>query len=375
MMKRIRKSIALVLVLAMAMLAYGCATTTTPAATAPEGSESTEPAAAEGGDKIKIGMCVQDLGVAYSQAFAIGAQQACDERGWDLTVIDIQGDAIKTLDTIDNFVSMGIDGFIFSGCEDKDAITPGIEKLNGLGIPIMALDTSPTGGKIDYFITFDLVKASEKAAQTMIDGLKAKNGGEVPTGTVIEVWGALVDTFAKDCDEGFKNIVSQYPQLTIVEGEGKWENDTAYTVTANMLTRVGSDVVAVYCHTPDCQGAGVISAIENAGLNPADLFVSGICIGTEGIELIKQGKLYCAVEQPALDSAIMAIELFDKIFQGKTAELPKDGDTLTQEGALWSPAVVKPNDDCEGLQIVMAGPLCPQEVGPDDPGLYENRLP
>ena len=303
MIKRISKPIVLMLVLAMAIFASSCAKITTPDATTSEGTDSTATPAEDTGEKIHIGMCVQDLGVAYSQAFAIGAKQACEERGWELTVIDIQGDAIKTLDTIDNFISMGIDGFIFSGCEDKDAITPGIEKLNELGIPIMALDTSPTGGKIDYFITFDLVKASEKAAQTMIDGLKEKNNGEVPTGTVIEVWGALVDTFAKDCDQGFKNIVSQYPQLTIVEGEGKWDNDTAYTVTSNMLTRVGSDVVAVYCHTPDCQGAGVISAIENAGLNPADLFVSGICIGTEGIDLIKQGKLYCAVEQPALDSS------------------------------------------------------------------------
>ena len=159
-----------------------------------------------------------------------------------------------------------------------------------------------------------------------------------------------------------------------MEDEGKWENDTAYTVTSNMLTRVGDDVVAVYCHTPDCQAAGVVSAIENAGLNPADLFVSGICIGTEGIELIKQGKLYCAVEQPALDSAIMAIELFDTIFQGKTDELPKEGETITEEGALWAPALVLKNDACEGRQIVMAGPLCPQEVGPDDPGLYENKI-
>lgn len=365
MRKRYTKWISLLLVAIFAVAAIGCS------GAAPAASSSTGTDAA---DKIHIGMCVQDLGVAYSQAFNIGAQQACDERGWDLTVIDIQGDAIKTLDTIDNFISMGIDGFIFSGCEDKDAITPGIEKLNALNIPIMALDTSPTGGKIDYFITFDLVKASEKAAQAMIDGLKEKNGGEVPTGTVLEVWGAIVDTFAKDCDQGFKNIVNQYPQLTIVEGEGKWENDTAYTVTANMLTKVGDDVVAVYCHTPDCQAAGVISAIENAGKDPKDLFVSGICIGTEGVELIKQGKLYCAVEQPALDSALMAIDLFDKIIQGKTDELPKEGETLTEEGALWSPAVVAKNDDCEGLQIIMAGPLCPQEVAPDDPGLYENKI-
>ncbi|MCE5236522.1 MAG: sugar ABC transporter substrate-binding protein [Clostridiaceae bacterium] len=368
MMKHLKKPIALMLVCMAALLTFGCA-----GPTETQGSGDTA-AAGDSDGKIHIGMCVQDLGVAYSQAFNLGAQQACDERGWELTVIDIQGDAIKTLDTIDNFIAMGIDGFIFSGCEDKDAITPGIEKLNALGIPIMALDTSPTGGKIDYFITFDLVKASEKAAQAMIDGLKAKNNGEVPTGTVLEVWGVLIDTFAKDCDEGFKNIISQYPQLTVVEGEGKWENDSAYTVTANMLTRVGSDVVAVYCHTPDCQAAGVISAIENAGLNPADLFVSGICIGTEGIELIKQGKLYCAVEQPALDSAIMAIELFDKIFQSKTGELPKEGDVLAEEGALWSPAVVAKNDDCEGLQIIMAGPLCPLEVQPDNPGLYENRI-
>lgn len=368
MTKHTKRLIALLMALMATALVFGCAAPAAPAAT-------TEAApAAEGADKIHIGMCVQDLGVSYSQAFAIAAQDECEKRGWDLTVIDIQGDAIKTLDTIDNFIAMGCDGFIFSGCEDKDAVTPGIEKLNALNIPIMALDTSPTGGKIDYFITFDLVAAGEKAANQMIEGLKEKNGGEVPSGTVLEVWGVIIDTFAKDIDEGFKKAMAQYPQLTIVEGEGKWDNDSAYTVTANMLTRVGSDVVAVFCHTPDCQGAGAISAIENAGLNPADLFVSGVCIGTEGIELIKQGKLYCAIEQPSLASGQLAIEMFDLILSGKTDELPKDGDTITREGEVWSPASVMPNDDCEGLQIVTQAPMCPQEISPDDPGLYENKL-
>jgi ribose transport system substrate-binding protein len=253
------------------------------------------------------------------------------------------------------------------------AVIPGIQSLNERGIPVFALDTCPSGGTVDMFLTFDLIESTKRAATQMIEGLKAKNNGEVPTGVVIEITGALVDMFAQECSEGLKQALADYPQLTIVQGEGKWFNDDAFARTGDLLTRYGDEVVAVYCQTPDIMGSGTISAIENAGLDPADYFVSGICIGSEGIELLKQGKLYAVVEQPALSSAILAVQYLNDIFNGK--ELPKVGDTVTEEGALWSPAYVLENEYAdEGLTMILQGPLVPQETDPNNPLLWENIL-
>ena len=55
--------------------------------------------------------------------------------------------------------------------------------------------------------------------------------------------------------------------------------------------------------------------------------------------------------------------------------VPKIGDTITAKDALWSPAEVIKNPWAEeGAFVVLQGPLVPQEVGADDPRLWENML-
>ena len=51
------------------------------------------------------------------------------------------------------------------------------------------------------------------------------------------------------------------------------------------------------------------------------------------------------------------------------------GEVLNQEGAIWDPAeIIKDPRADEGAFFVMQGPLVPQEVGPDDPRLWGNKL-
>jgi ribose transport system substrate-binding protein len=237
----------------------------------------------------------------------------------------------------------------------------------------MALDTCLEVGKIDMYITFDLVDSSRRAAEQMINGIKSAHGGQVPPGVIIEITGALVDMFAQECSKGLKLVIDQYPQLTIVQGEGKWFNEDAFSRTADLLTRYGEEVVGIYCQTPDIMGSGTVAAVESVGRDPKNYFISGICIGSEGLELLQQGKLYAVVEQPALSSAIFAVQYLDDLYNKRP--IPQIGDTLTEEGALWSPAHVIENEFAdEGATMILQGPMVPQEVAITDPRLWENIL-
>lgn len=338
------------------------------------GSAAASSASTSGARETRtIGMVVKNASTEYIQAFLIGAQDTCDKYGIELKTVDAQGDSLKIMDAIDTFIVQGIDGFILAGAVDLVTLVPGIEKLNEEGIPVFALDTCPEGGHVDMFITNDLVDSSKKAAEQMVEGIKEANNGEVPEGVVIEITGALVDMYTTECHEGFSAVMEQYPQLTVVQGEGNWNNDDSYARTSDLLTRYGDDVVGIYVHTPDIMGSGTVAAVEAAGLDPADYFISGICIGKEGIELLKQGKLYAVVEQPALDSAMMAVEYLNKMFNGE--EIPRVGDTITEEGALWSPAYVIENEFADsGATMILQGPLVPQDCDPNDAQLWENRI-
>jgi ribose transport system substrate-binding protein len=354
----------LVTVLALALLLSGCASS--------QNNKETG-TANEDGKQLVFGMIVKDPTAPFIQAFINGAESKAKELGVKIDIKDGQADSLKIMELMDNFIVQKVDGFIMAGAVDLKAIVPGVKRLNEAGIPIMALDTSPEGGKVDMFLSFDIEQSSKKAAEAFVQGIKDRNGGEVPEGVVVEITGSLEDMFTQACTRGFRSVVDQYPQLKVVQGEGKWNNDDSNKRTTDLITRYGKEIKGIYVQTPDIMGTGVVAAIEAAGLNPKDFGITGICMGPEGMQLINEGKVLAIVEQPALDSAELAVQYLYDLKTGK--EIPKIGDTVTQENALWSPAQVIKNPWAdEGAYMVLQGPLVPLEVKADNPLLWENKL-
>ncbi len=327
-------------------------------------------------EKKVIGMIVRDVEVPFEQALINGVKKGCLEFGYELDAQDGKGDTLQILDHIDTFIMKEIDGFIMAGATDQKGIVPGIEKLNKAGIPVMALDSCPEGGRIEMFITFNNVTMSEKATKIFIEGIKKRNNGVVPEGVVISISGDLMDMVTALMTQGFRNVISQYPQITVAEGEGKWNNDDSYQRTAELLTRYGDEVLGVYVHAPDIMGQGAIRAIETAGLDPRDYGVSGIHIGPEFMDYIREGKALACVAFAGYDYGYLAVKYLDQIFNNHP--LPKIGDVITEEGALWSPARIfdlkDSVPDAEGLYMEVNGPVVPDEVDPDDPRLWENMI-
>jgi ribose transport system substrate-binding protein len=323
--------------------------------------------------KLTVGMIIKEPSAPFIQAFVKGAQDSAKKNNINLLVKDGEANSMKIMEIIDNFMTQKIDAFILAGAVDLRALVPGIKRLNAANIPVAAIDTSPEGGKVDFFLSFDLELSSAKATTAFVEGIKNRNGGKVPAGVVIEIVGDPTDMFCIACTKGFNSVIKKYPQLTVAQGEGKWNNTDTNTKVSDLLTRYGKKVVGIYVQTPDIMGAGAVSAIEAAGFDAKNYGICGICIGPEGIDLIKKGKILAAVEQPAYDSAYMAVQYLSNKKQGKP--VPKIGDTITVKDALWSPAKVIKNPWAdEGAFIVLQGPIVPQEIKVTDPRLWENML-
>lgn len=323
---------------------------------------------------LLFGMTGRDLSPPYAKAMEVGAENKCKELGVKLVTKDSQNDVLKQMAQMDSFLVMGVDGLIFEGTIDTRAVIKGIEKYNAKGIPIVALDNSPEGGKVAYWISFDIVEASRKAGETFIRGIKSKHGGKVPKGVILEITGALGDAFATECIMGLHSVTDQYPQLKVVQGEGMWNNIDSLQRTSELLTRYKDEVVGIYVHTPDVMGQGAVKAVENAGLDPADYFISGICMGPEGCELIKDGKIYAIVQQPAMAAAEIGVQLLYDMITGKN-KLPMEGEVLTRANAVWSPApIIKNPRGAAGLMIKLNAPLIPFDAPADDARLWENKL-
>ncbi|OHD76449.1 MAG: sugar ABC transporter substrate-binding protein [Spirochaetes bacterium RBG_16_67_19] len=321
--------------------------------------------------ELIYGMTIRDASPPYAQAMIRGAQMQAEKLGVKIIVSDSQNDIIKQLEQIDSFLTRGVNGLIFGGTIDTAAVIPGIKKCNERGVPIMALDNAPEGGKVELWISFDITESSKKAAEIFAARLKLKQGSD-PSGGVIEITGALGDAFTNECTDGFHSIIDGLKKVKVVKGEGNWNNEDSFERTSDLLMRHGKEVIGIYVHTPDIMAPGVVKAIEQAGYNPADYSITGICMGPEGRDLIKEGKVYAIVGQPAMVSAELAVDYLFKLNHGKP--IPKIGEVVTEKGALWSPAEILQNPRCEGAFMKLQGPVIPLEVKPDDPRLWENIL-
>ncbi len=127
--------------------------------------------------KLTVGLVVKEPTAPYIQAFMKAAEEKAGELGVNLLIRDGEGDSIKIMDIIDTYMAQGIDAFILGGAVDLRALVPGIRRLNEAKIPVAALDTSPEGGVVDFFLSFDLAQSSAKAAKLFVEGIKNRNGG------------------------------------------------------------------------------------------------------------------------------------------------------------------------------------------------------
>jgi ribose transport system substrate-binding protein len=324
-------------------------------------------------DKVTIGMVVKWTNVPYNQAFIEAAKVKAKELGVELIIKDSQGDAIKAMEIMDTFLTLKVKGIIYGGSFDETLIIPGIKRVNQARIPIVALDASPEGGKVDLFISSDIESSSRKATEAFVEGIKKRNKGVVPEGVVILVMGSATQMFGQACNRGFFSVMSQYPQVKVDSGEGKWNNKDAHDVVSDKLTRHGGKALGIYVHTPDIMGLGAVSAIEAAGLKPQDYGLAGYAMGPEGLHLIREGKFYAIANQTAYDAALQATQYLYNLIKGKP--IPKAGDTLEEKDAIWSPAKVIKNPFAdEGDWIVHQSPVVPRDISADDERLWENKL-
>ena len=349
-MRQMRKFFTVAAFAALALLLYGC-----------------------GGAKKEVvyGMTVRDASAPYMAAMISGAQAEAAKLGAKVVVLDSKDDVLQQLNQMDSLLTQGVSGLIFGGTIDTKAVIPGIKKFNDRKIPIMALDNSPEGGMVELWLSFDIKDSSKKAAELFMAKIKEKYGDD-PKGVVIEITGALGDAFTTECAAGFHSVLDAYKGITVAQGEGKWDNDASFQRTTELLTKYGKTVIGIYVHTPDVMGTGVVKAVEQAKLKPSDLSITGICMGPEGRDLIKEGKIYAIVAQPAMDAATLAVQYLWALNHGKA--IPKVGDTVKAENALWAPAEVVKNPLCDGAFMKLQGPVVPLQVSADDTRLWENVL-
>jgi ABC-type sugar transport system substrate-binding protein len=180
------------------------------------------------------------------------------------------------------------------------------------GIPIILVDRGADVPE-DLWVTklgSDFREEGRNAAREMIK----LTGGNA---RIVELKGTPGSAPAEDRYEGFREIIKDYPNITILASEnGDFTRARGREVMADFLEEYGGTISALYAHNDD-MALGAIQAIEEAGYKPGvDIKIVSVDAAKVALEAIKAGKINASIEcNPLLGPQFLELAL--KVVNGE----------------------------------------------------------
>ena len=265
------------------------------------------------------------------------------EHGVELTIVDGQGDASVQLDQIKTAIDQGYDGIIYFPADAEGSITI-VNTLNESGIPYAIIDSRVDASVADTIYGFagpDNVQMGEAGGQACVE-LLGEEGGKV-----VCMMGAAGTDPATNRQQGFENIVSQYPNIEIIYAENTegWDTAIAMSQMQDVITRFGDDYDFIWCHD-DGIYQGVHQALEAAGIDEAEsgIYSVGTGCNAAGVAGIRGGYHYGDVLHSAKEEGQLGVQLCIDAMDG----VVKPGDAVWYKCS--SPLVTIENvDEFDGI--------------------------
>jgi ribose transport system substrate-binding protein len=232
---------------AVAVIAAACSSSG--ASTAPSTAASAAAPSAAGGSAAPSGAAKQYT-IGYSNGGGVGngfrEEQVCTAKAQakasgavsDLTVIHRTTDAAGQLADIRTLIAKGVNAIVFNP-NDPKALNPALAEAAAAGIKTVAVDsyvTDPT----TWNLYNNQVKYAELGAKWLFDQLGGK-------GTVWYTRGIAGNSADSDRDVGFKNVLKDYPGITVVPSPDGvatgWDPAIATKLTNDFIASGGYDKI------------------------------------------------------------------------------------------------------------------------------------
>jgi ribose transport system substrate-binding protein len=336
-MRQIRtvRSFAAVAAVALVMSACGNGGGGSPGATAGDGGGDYVIGYSNGGG---VGNGFREEQVCTAKAEALASGQVAS-----LNTIHRNTDAAGQLSDIRDLVAAGVDAIVFNP-NDPDALNPALEEANAEGIKTISVDAFVTN-EDTYNLYNNQVKYAELGARWLFEQL----GGE---GTVYYMRGLAGHPADSDRDIGFKNVLEEFPDITVVPNEDGvftgWDPATT-TQLANDFIASGDydDIDGIWTSGMDSQ---VVDAIKAA--NKDYVPIVGADLGAFVAQLLDE-EGYPGLEGAAVTNTAAVggagVSLAVKLLNGEEVETVEDA---AQPNTVLLDPVLAENTSDEGKEML-----------------------
>lgn len=215
---------------------------------------------AESGDgTISIGVAFQDITNPLFASVSEYMQSMGKEKGWDVTVLDCQGNASTQISQVENFIEKAVDVLIIYPA-DVNALASICDRASKAGIKILSWDENMDCADMAYLVeNYEVGKAIGEETAKWInenypDGCEVAVIDYATLPVIVERANGIVDAIKENASKA--EIVAQDSALNAAEGMALAEN----------MLQAHKDIKAFAC-IGDGSGVGVNEALKATGVN------------------------------------------------------------------------------------------------------------
>ncbi|KAM9864246.1 Ribose import binding protein RbsB [Leucobacter aridicollis] len=308
-----------------------------------------------GGDTYEVVVLASSSQNGYNQAVYEGVERKAKELSEDLGVTiktkiqDGQFDANTQLSQLQNAgTSGGTDGIIVVP-HDGPALAAAFPLANPK--PVAAV-LNPIGPEISEM-------------QPQVDGVVTTvasppaNGAKLQAETVVEyckdidpckigyLAGLLNSPLDVERVAAWDAVIEKHKNITVVGTlEGAYDRDKSLTAVSNLL-QANPDLNGILSNA-DQQTMGAQIALENAGIDPSTVFLTGGGGTTEGVQAVRDGKWTNDFLNYPVSMGEAALEQIMNSILGNEVEVVVDADSLVAVGPIADRAVLDAAPDFTG---------------------------
>ncbi len=283
------------------------------------------------GDNLPIGFAEVTLQSPFYVELVNAAQAEAEALGYDMTMLDANGDVAKQNKDIQDLITKGVKALILNPA-NPEAVQPAMEAAQAEGIKVVTVDR-PVASGADVHVGRDNVAmgrlVGEEAARLLADG-----------GKIIEIQGDAGGIVMQNRRDGFEGVIADNPDIELIQGPYA-EYIRANAVKAMQDLQVANpDVNLVYSHNDD-MSLGASQVLESAGVT--DVYITGVDGLMESLKMMEEGKYHAtSLNDPqylgrltvqAVDRLLNCEEIAPVLDAGTTLVTPENvaeylGDTL-----------------------------------------------
>ena len=306
-MRRMKRGIALGLILILLLGLSGCAGKQEPA-----------------GDNASIVVGFSQLGSESSWRIANteSMEQAAKDYGYSLMMENANQKQEKQIDAIRSFIAYRVDVIVFSPIVETgwDNV---LTEAKQAGIPVILMDRmieTQDDSLYTAYIGADFYAEGRRAGEYLVQKADAMNAEHL---NIVEICGTTDSTPMRDRQRGFMDVIGKDSRFTVIDSvDGDFLRSKGEECMRELLAKYGADGIDVVFAHNDAIMLGALDVLEKNLEDPAVRKMILITVDgeKEAVDALKAGRINCVVQcTPHLGPAVM--ELVGKLSAGE--ELPK----------------------------------------------------